>query len=304
MDPLSDVLALLKPRSFMSAGLDAGGEWAVQFDQQHKTIKCGAVVQGQCWLTVAGQAQMLHSGDCFLLPHGLPFQLTTDTALTAVPAREVFAAPANGGIVCHQGGGDCFLVSSRFALDGEHADILLAMLPTIVVIERSSQQAVALRWAVERMMEEMRDNLPGSALLIEHLSHLVLMQALRLHLSGQSDGVGWLFALADRQMRSAISAMHERPARRWTLQELAETVGMSRSAFAQKFKQRVGQSPLDYLTRWRMLLAGQRLRSSNDSIAVIALSLGYESDSAFSTAFKRVMGCSPRQYGQNKGDSV
>jgi AraC-like DNA-binding protein len=94
--------------------------------------------------------------------------------------------------------------------------------------------------------------------------------------------------------------MHDDPAHPWTLQELAERVGMSRSSFAQKFKETVGESPIGYLTRWRMLLAGDRLANSNDPISVISLSLGYESESAFSTAFKRVMGRSPRQYSRGR----
>jgi AraC-like DNA-binding protein len=110
--------------------------------------------------------------------------------------------------------------------------------------------------------------------------------------------VGWLFALADTQMGAAITAMHESPGHRWTLQELGERVGMSRSIFALKFKATVGTSPMEYLTRWRMLLAGDRLTNSSDALSAIAVSLGYESESAFSTAFKRVMGCSPRQYGR------
>jgi AraC-like DNA-binding protein len=93
--------------------------------------------------------------------------------------------------------------------------------------------------------------------------------------------------------------MHAEPAHPWTLQDLAERAGMSRSSFALKFKETVGKSPMDYLTRWRMLLAGDRLAHSNDPVSVIALSLGYESESAFSTAFKRVMGCSPRQYSRS-----
>jgi AraC-like DNA-binding protein len=130
---------------------------------------------------------------------------------------------------------------------------------------------------------------------------MMLIQALRLHLTeGLRGGVGWLFALADKQMGAAISSMHDDPAHGWTLQELAERVGMSRSTFALKFKETVGASPMDYLTRWRMLLAGDRLANSSDPISVIALSLGYESESAFSTAFKRVMGCSPRQYGRGQ----
>jgi AraC-like DNA-binding protein len=101
-------------------------------------------------------------------------------------------------------------------------------------------------------------------------------------------------------MGAAISAMHEDPAHRWTLQALAQRAGMSRSTFALKFKETVGASPLEYLTHWRMLLAGDRLTNSGDPISVIALSLGYESESAFSTAFKRVMGCSPRQYSRGR----
>ena len=101
-------------------------------------------------------------------------------------------------------------------------------------------------------------------------------------------------------MSEAIDSMHDDPAHPWTLQELAERVGMSRSSFAQKFKETVGESPIGYLTRWRMLLAGDRLANSNDPISVISLSLGYESESAFSTAFKRVMGCSPRQYSRGR----
>ena len=108
-------------------------------------------------------------------------------------------------------------------------------------------------------------------------------------------------ALADKQMGTVINAMHADPAHDWTLQDLGERAGMSRSNFAQKFKMTVGTSAMDYLTRWRMLLAGDKLTGSGESIATIALSLGYESESAFSTAFKRVMGCSPtaiwaRQY--------
>ena len=94
--------------------------------------------------------------------------------------------------------------------------------------------------------------------------------------------------------------MHDEPAHPWTLQELAERVGMSRSSFAAKFKETVGSTPIDYLIRWRMLLAGDRLKNSGDPISVISQSLGYESESAFSTAFKRVMGCSPRQYSRGR----
>lgn len=98
--------------------------------------------------------------------------------------------------------------------------------------------------------------------------------------------------------------MHEDPANRWTVQTLAERAGMSRSVFSQKFKQAVGSAPLEYLTRWRMLLAGDRLANGKEPVSAVALSLGYESESAFSTAFKRTLGCSPRQYGQKDQTDV
>jgi AraC-like DNA-binding protein len=96
-----------------------------------------------------------------------------------------------------------------------------------------------------------------------------------------------------------MTCMHDDPGHPWTLQKLAERVGMSRSVFALRFKETVGTTPMEYLARWRMLLAGDRLKNSDDSISVIALSLGYESESAFGKAFRRVMGCSPRQYGRH-----
>lgn len=297
MDPLSDVLSLLKPRSYRCGGFDVGGEMSIQFPR-HDGIKCYAVVSGQCWLSVDGvpDAVRLTTGDCFLLPQGRPFRLATDLALTPVDFRDLLTAKQNGSIVSCNGGGDCFIVGGHFILSGHHAGILLGALPAIVHIRKESDKA-AMRWSLERMMQELREPQPGSFLVAEHLAYMMLVQALRLHLAeGVRGGVGWLFALADRQMSAAMNAMHDDPAHRWTIQELAERASMSRSTFALKFKETVGSSPMEYLTRWRMLLAGDRLTNTSDPISQISISLGYESESAFGTAFKRVMGCSPRQY--------
>jgi AraC-like DNA-binding protein len=300
MDPLSDVLSLLKPRSYSAGGFDVGGEWSIQFPR-HQGIKCYAVVSGQCWLSVEDvpEAVRLTTGDCFLLPRGRPFRLASDLKLTPV-AYTVLLTARKGGVGSLNGGGDCLIVGGHFALAGDHADILLGVLPPIAHIRQETDKA-ALRWSLDRMRQELREPQPGGFLVAQHLAHMMLVQALRLHLAeGSRGGVGWLFALADKQMSAAITAMHEDPAHRWTLQGLAERAGMSRSSFALKFKETVGKSPMDYLTGWRMLLAGDRLANSSEPVFVIALSLGYKSESAFSTAFKRVMGCSPRQYGRGR----
>ena len=301
MDPLSDVLALLKPRSYSSGGFDVGGKLSVQFPQ-HEGIKCYAVVSGQGWLSVEGipEAVHLNAGDCFLLPRGRPFLLATDLTSTPIDYRTFLSTARDSGFASINGGGDCCMVGGHFVLTGKHAGILLGMLPPIVHIRKESDRA-ALRWSLERMRQELRDPQPGSFLVTQQLAYMMLVQALRLHLAeGLRGGVGWLFALADKQMSAAITAMHDDPAHRWTLQELGKRAGMSRSTFALKFKQKVGESPMEYLTRWRMLLAGDRLATSTDPISAIALSLGYESESAFSTAFKKVMGCSPRQYSRGR----
>jgi AraC-like DNA-binding protein len=214
--------------------------------------------------------------------------------------REVFRTPINGALVTWNGGGGCFGVGGHFAFAGEHAGILLGVLPPVVHIRKESDKE-AMRWSLDRMRQELRDPQPGGILVAQQLAYMLLVQALRLHLAeGLKGGVGWLFALADKQMSAAIQAMHGDPGHGWTIQELGERVGMSRSTFALKFKQTVGDSPMGYLTRWRMLLAGDRLVHSSDSVGEIAASLGYDSESAFGTAFKRVMGCSPRQYSRGR----
>ncbi|MCR4267271.1 helix-turn-helix transcriptional regulator [Nitratireductor sp. ZSWI3] len=114
--------------------------------------------------------------------------------------------------------------------------------------------------------------------------------------STRPEETGWLAALADPHIGPSIRAIHEEPGRSWTLEMLARQVGVSRTVFAQRFKRKVGATPIAYLTRWRMMLAGERLIETRDSIAEIAASLGYMSEYAFAAAFKREMGCPPRRY--------
>ncbi len=301
MDPLSDVLSLLKPRNYLVRGFDVAGQWSIRFAPK-EGIKCYSLVAGECWLAMEGVPDPVHlkSGDCILLPTRRAFRLASDLALEPVEAEAIVSAAPRGDVASFNGGGECFGIGGWFAFAGEHAEILLGVLPPIVHIRKESDKA-ALRWCLERMMQELREPQPGGVLVAQHLAHMLLVQALRLHMAeGLEGGVGWLFALADQQLSAAINSMHDDPAHRWTLHELAKRAGMSRSTFAVKFKKTVGASPIEYLTRWRMLLAGDRLTNSSDLISVIALSLGYESESAFSTAFKRVMGCSPRQYSRGR----
>ena len=297
MDPLSEVLALMKPQIYVSGGFAVPGEMAIQFPQ-HQGIKCYAMLAGQCWLAVEGVPEpvLLHAGDCFLLPRGLPFRLATDLLLEPVLYTVAFARLGVRSEAPGVTEGARYIAGGHFALTGGHAKMLLNSLPPIVHIRRESDKS-AMRWSLERLREELRDPQPGGSLIAQQLAYMILIQALRLHLAdAASAGRGWLSALSDKHMSIAIAGMHNDPGYPWTLQLLAERVGMSRSVFSLRFRETVGATPMEYLTRWRMLLAADRLKNSSDGLSAIAQSLGYESESAFGKAFRRVMGCSPRQY--------
>ena len=197
------------------------------------------------------------------------------------------------------GGGGCQGVGGYFDFEGMHAELLLGMLPPVVYIS-AEEGREDLRWSIERLMRELRKPQPGSSLLGEHLTQALLIEALRLHLKEPSrEDRGWLFALADRQMNAVMTAMHSDPGRKWTLEDLARVAGMSRSTFAVRFKETVGEPAMDYLTRWRMMVAADRLANAGMSIAIVAPTVGYESESAFGAAFKRVIGYPPRQFAKS-----
>jgi hypothetical protein len=184
MDPLSELLSLLKPCGYLSSGIDAGGEWAVQFSDLCGTIKCYAVVSGGCWLAMEGVSEplRLEEGDCLVLPSGRPFRLASDLAIPPVDSNMIYRSVRLGGVVRINDGGGLFLAGSRFAVAGGHAGPLLSMLPPILHIRKESEQA-ALRWSMERMMAEMYEGQPGGFLIAQHLAHMMLVQALRMHLT-------------------------------------------------------------------------------------------------------------------------
>lgn len=297
MDPLSEVLALMKPQSLSSGGFMVPGDMAIYFPK-HQGIKCYAVLAGQCWLAVEGVEDpiLLDVGDCFILPRGLPFRLATDLSLEPIHYTLALGRLSKTNDVPEINDGARYIAGGFFGFTGGHAEMLLQSLPPVVHIRRELDKAT-MRWSLERLREELRDPQPGGSLIAQQLAYMMLVQALRLHLAdAASAGPGWLSALSDKHMSIAITSMHQDPGRRWTLESLAERVGMSRSVFALRFREIVGTTPMEYLTRWRMLLAADRLKSSSEGLSAIAQSLGYDSDSAFGKAFRRVMGCSPRQY--------
>lgn len=297
MDPLSEILSLLRPNSYGFRGLDAGGDWALNFPAD-AGVRCYAIQSGGCWLTVDGETApvRLADGDFVLLAGGRGYRLHGAADGVPIDAFRFFPSVPAGETAVLNGGGDVAGVGGYFGFEGPHADLLLALLPPVVHIRAEAERA-GLRGSIERLMRELRDPQPGGALIAEHLAQALLIEALRLHLADAAHRrVGWLFALADPRIRPVLDALHAEPGRRWTLDALARLAGMSRSSFALRFKDRVGEPVMDYLTRWRMMLAADRLSRGGLSIAQVAPMVGYDSESAFGAAFKRVMGRSPRRH--------
>ena len=198
------------------------------------------------------------------------------------------------GILTLAPGDDLLVLGSHFRLEGE-AGFLLDALPAIGLLESEAQRE-SLRWAMERLLREVRDPHPGGTLIAQQIVSTMLVEALRLHVAGDMNNPSWLAALADVRLRPALACMHREPARAWTLAEPAHATGMSRTAFAQRFREKVGRTPMEYLAHWRMTIASKLLKDENKPVSSVASAVGYRSESAFSAAFKQLRDSSPRTF--------
>ncbi len=274
MDPLSDIISLLHPHDCVAAGFDAGGSWSIRFEA-HAGLKCNAVIKGTCWITVESEAPVeLKAGTCAILPHGRPFLLSSRPMRTSQDAQILYAPVRHGGTAIYGEGGDFNMTGARFLLSGPVADTLLRALPSLMIVTPGPEQD-GIKWTLERIAAELRDPRPGSPLSITHLSHFLLLQVMRTHLANNTlADAGWLTALSDPKIAPVVAAMHDDPARPWTVQDLAEVAALSRTSFAIRFRTVTGQTPIEYLTEWRMLLAADRLRRTQKSVASVAADVG------------------------------
>jgi AraC-like DNA-binding protein len=295
-DPFSDILMLTSARTVMTGGLRAGGRWALRFPAPTK-LKFSAVVHGECWAAVDGQEPIRATrGEAYLLSLGRTLVMGSDLSIKPVDALKVFTPQA--GRFPRLGTGDDFsYIGGHVELDPESAIMLAEVLPPLIRVPSSSKEAIAVQWLVEQLLREQDEALAGASVAASHLAQLVFVQILRSHFESNTVWkAGWLRAVTDKELAPALRLMHGEPGRDWQLVELAKASGMSRTTFAEHFKQAAGIAPLSYLTQWRMRLAQRAMRESNPPLSELSQQLGYSSESAFSNAFKRVTGSSPRSY--------
>lgn len=303
-DPFSEILKLTSAESVVTGGFTAGGPWAIAFPARDK-IKFFAVVKGGCWVCLEGEAQPVRfeTGDVGLLVAQRSFVLSSDLGVPPLDAMDLFSRA--GRTAAQLGDGRDFAhLGGHVLLDPVSGRLLLDVLPPWIHIRAASPHATTFRWLLEQLMKEQEGNLPGTQLASSQLAQLLFIQILRAHLeTAERMSASWLRALGDPRIAPALRLMHGKPEHPWGLGELAKACAMSRTTFAAHFKAIAAVPPLTYLTEWRMRLAERALRDDDTTIGILAQFLGYGSESAFSNAFKRCVGVSPKNFRLAQGTS-
>ena len=296
-DPLSEVIALLKPRAVFTKGISGAGRWGVRYSAFGHPSFC-TVVEGRCRLAVDGQdALVLEAGDFVLLPTTPGFTLSGFEPVTPQLVDPSIAAAAEGEVRHGTPDGDpsARLMGGYFMFDSDDAGLLVSLLPSQVHVRGVERLSILVRLVSEETSEQRA----GRDLVLARLVEVVLVEALR---STQRPDAppGLLRGLSDARLAEAIRGMHGDPTRQWTVAQLAREAALSRSAFFDRFTRNVGLPPMEYLLAWRMALAKDLLRREEIGIAEVAERVGYGSASTFSTAFSRHVGLPPGRYAREK----
>jgi AraC-like DNA-binding protein len=291
VDPLSDIVGALRVTGTLGSRLEAGGDWALRF-AGYRHLKFGVVQTGSCWVTPAEGAAptRLTAGDCYLLAAGAPYVLAARPGLQAEDGDARFRRASRDGVLRIAAAPDLVLDGGTLTFDADGAaPLLLHALPTALVVRDDAACAATIAMLAEEGDREP----PGTAVVREGLSHVLFVQMLRAHVGHPGARAGWLGALADPVVARALRRIHETPQRAWRVPELADAAGLSRSAFAARFRRRVGVPPAEYALRWRMHHAAAALREPGASVGAVARAHGYASHASFSKAYKQVMGSAP-----------
>jgi AraC-like DNA-binding protein len=300
MDPLSEVFGSVKIEDAMYRRLEATAPWGFSYSgDTDPRIRFGLVVRGSALLKFKNQRRTisLSGGDLFIsILSDEPFILVDHPRSAIVDSSELRKLEVDG--VIHFGGGGPLttFVSGSFGMSTFGAPLISSILPRFLHLQLEQNRSHAVRSILDILATETAQ--PGIASsCLTNLYELLFFYAIRAYASSSAaPPKGWLAAMSDKQLRKSIEAMHSGLDRSWSVELLAREARMSRSAFALKFRTVLGQTPLEYITQWRMYKAGGMIRSSNTSFSEVASAVGYGSESSFSRVFKREMGAAPREY--------
>ncbi|TRO92015.1 AraC family transcriptional regulator [Glycocaulis profundi] len=293
LDPLSDVLDVLGATVTRRTRIEAAGDWALSFPGVDR-LKFVALLRGQSWILVPdGPPQLLEAGDVCLIGR-MNYVVASNLSLTPTDGRSFYDGPEKD--VARINGDETIAIGGSVTFAGANADFLLDMLPDIIFVPQSLSASGAITTLLTLISNEVERDMPGRGIVSARLADVLLVEAIRAHAAHVGPGdMGWLGALLDTRLGRALSALHRNVAHPWTVAELAAVAGMSRAAFSAEFTRRVGQPPLSYLRAWRLTKARTALKQDAATVAEIANSVGYQSQSAFSQAFRRAFGVSPKE---------
>jgi AraC-like DNA-binding protein len=299
MDALTDVVQLLRPRTVLMGSMAAFGDWGVQVPPQPGPMLY-FVTEGQCWFRVDdGAALKVGAGDFVLSARPVKDAFFSAPRQRIVLSDDTFKArhTVNGEIRIgdESQGKATRIVGGVMLCDPTNAELLSEMMPQLVHVVAADGVGARFGTLVSLIHDEARAPGPGSDLILSRLIEVLLVETLRRE-AASLPHPAMLRGLADPQLARALADIHANVSRDWTIAELAQKAGMSRSAFARRFSEAVGLAPVEYLLRWRMALAKDALRHGRGSLEDIAEKIGYRSASAFSTAFSRKVGCPPSEY--------
>lgn len=295
MDSLADILSGLYIRTASFTRLDARAPWGINSPGE-RGISFVLLVRGSAILTTPDDTQSiaLRSGDVFIKLDGAPYRLYDHEDSTLIDCVDVEKLRVGNHIRIGADGALTTFVSGSFELDALAARPLLRALPSLLHLKLDQHRSLAFQSVLEMLALETESPGLGSTAVVSRLFELLFVHAIRAY-STQPGGPtqGWLGAIADPNLARALEAMHGDPAQDWTVESLARTAGMSRSAFAARFKSLVGQSPFEYLTQWRMHCASRMLRQGSLSLSEVSRQVGYESVAAFNRMFRRETAMTP-----------
>jgi AraC-like DNA-binding protein len=300
VDPLGEALHFLRMDGVFYCRSEFTAPWALALPAMPDCMMFHFVTVGRCWVDVeAAEPRLLQPGDLALVPHGRGHRLEGELGL--VKADKLFELPrelvSDRYEILRLGGGGTPSTVVCGAVRFEHpaAYQLIQLLPRVIIVEaHESSQAEWIQSTLRFMALEAREMRPGGETVITRLADILVVQAIRAWLDQDPAAqTGWLGALQDRQVGRAIAMIHREPGREWTVESLASEVAMSRSGFAARFTQLVGEPAMHYVARWRMHVALTMLKDDDAPLAELAERLGYQSEAAFSRAFKRFIGVSP-----------
>jgi AraC-like DNA-binding protein len=315
VDVLSDVLRTVNLTGALFFRLEASSPWAdeipaatviapvVRPGAQH-VVSYHIVTHGACWANLRDNPPVrLQAGDVLVVPHGDTYVMSSAPAMRPEASADAvlsffrqMVAGSAPSVIAEGGGGPerADLVCGFLACDVRPFNPVLEMLPRLVHLPQLAAAHDHLRHLIEFALAESNQSGPGAKCVLVRLSEVLFVEVIRRYIDGLAAGQrGWLAGLRDPIVGHALALLHDRPAESWTLERLARKVGASRSTLAGRFTEFTGQPPMRYLAHWRMQLAARLLADGTVKVAVIAHDVGYDSEEAFSRAFKRIVGTSP-----------